>query len=260
MPNDGVVNLGDSFSGPANEGQWSMVLGGIPIVLHEHGGWSIPFNHNYLELRDGDGNTLRRIHSREVDMQGSGEMLTGVYGSEHLPFAEDVIGNNDPHKTNPNMLRDGADPEYVGAIVTGTPQQVLGVYHQTLQGVIGIGNRNFEYNALGFGLNGNTVTAELVEITHRAAEAQGVEVAEFDPRGMDIDYRDTEIDSSHIGGEICYDGSPETLLNAIAELEETIAKQHEFTMAEPKLDTQAWPSQESKLECDHSDTPSVPGR
>lgn len=252
MPNDGTYiqaePLRNNFLDAANEGQWSLVVGGIPIVLHEHGGWKVPVNHNYMELRDGDNNVLRRMHSREVDMQGSGEMLTGVYGSQHLPFEADVIGNNDPHETNPNMLRDGDNPDYVGAIVTGTREEILGVYHQTLLGVVGFGNEDFQYNALSIGLNGNNATAELAEITARAAKAQGLEVTEFDPKGLDLGFDASEIDST-IGDKICYD-SEEELLSAIDALEKTAAEQHQFTLTVPEADTHIGVPQDSLLTCD----------
>ena len=52
MPNDGTYiqaePLRNNFLDAANEGQWSLVVGGIPIVLHEHGGWKVPVNHNYM--------------------------------------------------------------------------------------------------------------------------------------------------------------------------------------------------------------------
>lgn len=237
-----------SFATPANEGQWSLVLGGIPVILHEHGGWKVPVNHNYLELRDDRGDVMRRVHSREAGMQATGDMLTGVYGSEHLPFSEDQIGNNDPHETRPHMLRDGDNPEQVGAVVMGTREQILGVYHQTLVGVISIANADLDYNALGFGLNGNTVTAEVTEITMRAARVQGLEVKTFNPAGYDIDFDDSELNTDGIGGDICY-GSEEELMAAIDTLEKIAAEQHALTITDPGADLNSTVPEKALLRC-----------
>ncbi|MCC6597297.1 MAG: hypothetical protein IT559_00710 [Alphaproteobacteria bacterium] len=249
--------ISPQFKTASNEGQWSIVLGGIPVNLNlEKKGlgflsfadeWFSGTNHNYLEIRGPKGDVFRRLQAQEANMRPVGRMMAATYGSEGTDFSKDEIYSDDPNERGiPNMLRSGDNPEQTGTIFTGTKEQVLELYHQGLVGVINGNNQDLGYNAL-WGNNGNTFTAEVLEKMEEAAVAKGYKISSFDPKGDDAAFDRNKLDFP-AGRGVCF-ASTEELLDAITILEEKISKQHEMIKIDSGVDLETKIPARAELAC-----------
>jgi hypothetical protein len=260
------ISASPDFKTAATEGQWSIVMGGIPVNLHLENkglGWFDSLNeiakdqnHNYIEIRGPDNQVFRRIQTYEPDMLLVGEMMCATYGSEGTDFSKDTIYHDDPNLNVTNMLRSGDDPDQSGKIFTGTKEQVLSIYHQGLVGVINGNKEGFFFNAVG-GNQGNTLTAEILEKMQEAGHKMGLKVGDFDPKGKDIAFDKNVFDLPE-GQAVCF-SSEQELIDAITVLETIISQQHEKISAffTPLRDINSEIPEEAKLTCppDHNHNP-----
>ncbi|MBI4030378.1 MAG: hypothetical protein HY370_01770 [Proteobacteria bacterium] len=254
----GKISSSPSFQTAARQGQWSIALGGIPVNLHlENKGlgllsfaneWFSGTNHNYLEIRGPKGDVFRRIQTQEANMKPIGRMLAAAYGSEGTDFSKDEIYHDDPNRRFPNMLRSGDNPGQTGTLFTGTKEQVLGLYHQGLSGVLEGNNLDLRYNALPGGNNGNAFTAEILQHMQQAALANGYVVRDdFRPKGNNAAF-DKDRFNFASGREICFNSEQE-LLDAITALEEKVSEQHAAIKIDDKVDLETKIPASAALAC-----------
>lgn len=253
----GINSISPNFEMAATDGQWSIVLGGIPVNLNLESkgfGW-LDFadelfsgtNHNYLEIRGSENEIFRRLQAQETNMAPIGRMMGGAYGSEGTDFSKDEIYRDDPNESgHANMLRSGDNPEQTGTIFIGTKEQVLGLYHQGLVGIINGNNQDLDYNAL-WGNNGNTFTAEILEKMQESAIAQGYIVKDFDPKGDDADFNKDAFNFPS-GEAVCFNTEKE-LLDAIALLEEKASQQYVAIKANSDVDLETKIPEAAGLSC-----------
>lgn len=246
------------FRTAAREGQWSIALGGIPVNLHlENKGlgllsfaneWFSGTNHNYLEIRGPGGEVFRRIQTQEANMKPIGRMMGATYGSAGTDFGKDEVYHDDPNEHGiPNMLRSGDDPGQTGTLFTGTKEQVLGLYHQGLVGVLRGNNQDLRFNALPGGNNGNSFTAEVLEQIQQAAIAKGYVVRDFDPKGNNAAFDKSRFTFA-AGQETCF-SSEQQLLDAITVLEEKVSEQHAAIKIDDKVDLETKIPASATLAC-----------
>ena len=251
-------DLTSDFTPAAEDGQWTIVLGGIPTDIHyDQKGLtghkvvdtiidrimdfaSRQFNHNYIEIRDPNGEVFRRVQAQEVNMQPEGTMLAGSYGSKYTSFADDEIYFYDPHEDKENMLRSGTDPDQTSKVFVGTKEQVMELYYHALSGVQHANEQPLDFSV--HTSNGNTFVAEILQKMEEASMALGYGAFQnFDLDGIDVGRDDAVYDFPATDTRF---ETQDDLMRAIDSLERDVAERHNAiklgadSAEKPALDTE----------------------
>ena len=169
--------------------------------------------------------------------QSAGQIVIGAYGINTIPFSQDPIYDDDPHRTNCGELQsannDGSYlwPGNTEVIFEGGSEQVGAIYFRALQLVNRFNERGYNYFSLGsetLGPNGNSFYAVL---TQQIQQQIGIENSvDFNPWGIDfgINWQDPTL------GDNFTDIPPEQLEQSIIALENRLAVQLESFASSPQ--------------------------
>lgn len=250
-------NLKETFAPAAQAGEWTVVFGSEPIDLHMLRKSGFPeaekaiedftglqagiggvFNHNYIEVRNPDGNVFRRAHGVGLDenweMTGGGRLVAMITGTPQTPFSADPIQRDDPSSSHPNMLQHGDDPDQARVVFRGSEMQVMQMYRGIAHDANQMNIKGYNFGLLGqLDPNSNSAFGELREGLKSTAAQLGVKLEKFDPSGWDIG-RSHELDINHLA--IKPDETLQDVKNDIARLERENATQLGLIKADNGVD------------------------